>query len=167
MKPLDGRHHRAAAVLGQGGTQAGAAEAAGVSVRRIQELEKRDDFAALVAQARDRESDQEPGALATLRELLGPTGPDGEPRSEEVRLRAALGLVRAGRGGRDPADDDKADAAAQVLLLDPGFFAEEPEPEPVDVAAMYERFGGRDPSQAEADWWATSGATFGDGWDKR
>lgn len=100
MKPLDERHRRAAAALATG-TAADTSAAVGVSVRSIQEWKKREDFAALVTELRDREASHEPGALATLRELLA--SPD-----EAIRLRAATALINAGRGGHDPVDDDSA-----------------------------------------------------------
>ncbi len=160
-KPLDERHHRAAATLGQGGTQAEAAEAAGVRPRTVQDWMKRDDFAALVRELREREAGAEPGALATLRELLAPEKPDGSPRSDAVRLRAAVELVRIGRGGRDPVDEDGASAAGSgLVILDPSLLDDLPEP--LDLADLYETWDGQ-VSQREADAHDRSGAAFGDG----
>jgi hypothetical protein len=161
-KPLDERHHSAAALLGQGATQAEAAEAAGVRRRTIQDWLKRDDFAALVREARGREADSEPGALATLRELVGPTRPDGTARDERVRLRAAVELIRANKPGRDPVDDDDGAAAAGgLMILDPSLL--EDLPEPIDLASEYELWDG-EVSQKEADAHDRGGAAFGDGW---
>jgi hypothetical protein len=160
-KPLDERHHRAAAALGQGGTQAEAAEAAGVRRRTIQDWMKRDDFAALVRELREREAGSEPGALATLRELLAPEKPDGSPRSDAVRLRAAVELVRVGRGGRDPADEDAPATGSGLVILDPALL--EDLPEPIDLAEEYELWSG-EVSQREADAHDRGGAAFGDGW---
>lgn len=161
MKPLDERHHHAATLLGQGATQAEAAEAAGVQRRTIQEWAKRDDFAALVREARGREAGSEPGALATLRELLAPTRPDGTPRSDAVRLRAAAELIRANKPGRDPVDDEGGQAPTGLMILDPSLL--EDLPEPIDLADEYERWGGQ-VSQREADAHDRGGAAFGDGW---
>lgn len=162
MKPLDERHHSAAALLGQGATQAEAAEAAGVRRRTIQDWMKRDDFAALVREARGREAESEPGALATLRELVGPTRPDGTPRDERVRLRAAVELIRANKPGRDPVDDEDGQAPAGLMILDPSLL--EDLPEPIDLASEYEAWGGAQVSQREADAHDRNGAAFGDGW---
>jgi hypothetical protein len=164
-KPLDERHHSAAVLLGQGATQAEAAEAAGVRRRTIQDWLRREDFAALVREAREREAGSEPGALATLRELLAPTRPDGTPRSDAVRLRAAAELIRANKPGRDPADDDEGGAApGGLMILDPSLL--EDLPEPIDLASEYEAWGG-EVSQREADAHDRSGAAFGDGWEPR
>lgn len=166
MKPLDERHHSAAALLGQGATQAEAAEAAGVRRRTIQDWLKRDDFAGLVREARGREAESEPGALATLRELVGPTRPDGEPRDERVRLRAAVELIRANKPGRDPVDDDEGGAApGGLMILDASLL--EDLPEPIDLASEYEEWGGAPVSQREADAHDRGGAAFGDGWEPR
>ena len=162
MKPLDERHRSAAAVLGQGGTMPEAAEAAGVGTRSVQEwLRRREDFRALVDDARSREAGHEPGALATLRDLL--KSPD-----EAVRLRAAIALLNAGRGGRDHAEDDKGTTGAAVLVLDPAFFGgqEDPPPAAIDAASLYADWDGR-VSQAEADAHDRGGAAFGDGWEAR
>lgn len=154
-KPLDERHHRAAALLGQGGTQAEAAEAAGVQRRTIQDWMKRDDFAALVRELREREAGSEPGALAKLRELLN--SPD-----ESIALRAAIELVRSGRGGRDPVDDeDGAAIGSGLVILDPSLL--EDLPEPIDLADLYDTWDG-EVSQREADAHSQGGAAFGDGW---
>jgi hypothetical protein len=161
-KPLDERHRSAAALLGQGATQAEAAEAAGVRSRTIQDWLRRDDFAALVREAREREAGSEPGALATLRELLAPTRPDGEPRSDAVRLRAAAELIRANKPGRDPVDDEGAQAPSGLMILDPSLL--EDLPEPIDLASEYEEWGGAQVSQREADAHDRGGAAFGDGW---
>jgi hypothetical protein len=155
-KPLDERHHKA--------TQAEAAEAAGVGRRTIQDWMKRDDFAALVQGTREREADSEPGALATLRELLAPTRPDGSPRSDAVRLRAAAELIRANKPGRDPVDDEGGDAPSGLMILDPALL--EDLPEPVDLAEEYELWSGQ-VSQREADAHDRGGAAFGDGWEAR
>jgi hypothetical protein len=153
-KPLDERHRSAAALLGQGATQAEAAEAAGVRRRTIQDWMKRDDFAALVQETREREASSEPGALATLRELL--KSPD-----DSVRLRAAIALLNAGRGGRDPVDDEGGQAPTGLMILDPSLL--EDLPEPIDLASEYEAWGGAQVSQREADAHDRGGAAFGDG----
>lgn len=161
MKPLDERHHRAAALLGQGATHAEAAEQVGVTPRTLTDWAKRPDFAALVHEIRERDAGSEPGALATLRELLGPTRPDGSPRSEAVRLRAATELIRANRPGRDPADDEDVSAAG-LVILDPALL-EDDAPEPIDLAREYEEWEGH-VSQREADAHERGGLAFGDGW---
>ncbi|HEX5504308.1 MAG TPA: hypothetical protein VFW96_16905, partial [Thermomicrobiales bacterium] len=132
----------------------------------IQDWMKRDDFAALVREARGREADSEPGALATLRELVGPTRPDGEPRDERVRLRAAVELIRANKPGRDPVDDDAGGAVpGGLMILDASLL--EDLPEPIDLADEYEAWGGAEVSQREADAHDRGGAAFGDGWEVR
>lgn len=157
MKPLDGRHRSAAALLGQGASQAEAAEAAGVGRRTVQDWLKRDDFQALVRDLREREASSEPGALARLRELL-------RSDDESIALRAAIELVRAGRGGTDPAEDR---AAQDVQVFEDAFDDETaPEPEPIDLADFYETWDG-EVSQREADAHDRGGAAFGDGWEAR
>jgi Homeodomain-like domain len=158
-RPLDERHHSAAALLGRGASQAEAAEAAGVGRRTVQDWLRREDFAALVRDLREREAGSEPGALAKLRELLN--SPD-----ESIALRAAIELVRSGRGGRDPADDeDGAASGSGLLILDPSLL--EDLPEPIDLAGEYEAWGGAEVTQAEADAHERGGAAFGDGWELR
>lgn len=152
MKPLDERHREAAAVLATG-TAADAARAVGVAVRTVRTWNKREDFRALVTELRGREASHEPGALATLRELL-------KSEDESVRLRAAIALLNAGRGGADPADDDKAGeaaAAAGLVILDPSIL-EDDESEPVEwnLADLYDRWGGAEITQREADHWRTA-----------
>lgn len=162
MKPLDERHRRAAALLGQGATQAEAAEAAGVRRRTIQDWLRRDDFAALVGDLRERDAEAEPGALATLRELLSPDKPDGTPRSDAVRLRAAAELIRANKPGRDPVDDEDAEVPTGLMIIDPSLLDDLSEP--MDLADEYAAWGGAEVTQAEADAHERRGLPFGDGW---
>ena len=150
MKPLEDHHREAAAMLGQGATQAEAAEAVGRTVRTVRDWMRREDFRALVDESRGREASHEPGALATLRELL--KSPD-----EAIRLRAAIELVRTGRGGRDPAEDEEA---PRLEVFSDALDGPEPPPGRVDIAALYEAWDGKI-SQREADYWRTE---LGCGW---
>jgi phage FluMu protein gp41 len=106
-KPLTDDQRRAAELLGQGRTQAEASEQTGISTRNLRRLAERDDFAALIEQARnnqrnggdDRTSDRtadDDEPLQILREVMtGRNSKTGLPTAVAMKAAIAYANLRA------------------------------------------------------------------------
>lgn len=105
-KPLTDDQRRAAELLGQGRTQADASEETGISTRNLRRLAEREDFAALVEEARserpaegrdraaDAPDDSEP--LQILREAMTARNPRTElPTADARKAAVAYANLRA------------------------------------------------------------------------
>jgi hypothetical protein len=98
-RPLTDDECRAASQLGQGATQQTVADELGVSVKTVRRLTKREDFAALVEEARDDHrpyevaGDGQPTPRGVLEEVLVATNRNGEP-NKPLRMQAAIALSK-------------------------------------------------------------------------
>jgi hypothetical protein len=91
-RPLNSAQHRAARLLGLGRTAESVAAEVGTSSTSIRRWKRRDDFAALVKQARDDAIDEAPSARSVLESALHATDKSGHPMWK-VRLEAARLLL--------------------------------------------------------------------------
>lgn len=116
-RPLSNDERRAAAQLGQGATQQAAADGLGVSVKTVRRLTKREDFAALVEQARSQSTDDggdqtadgapdKPTPRSVLEEMLVAVQKNGEP-AKALRMQAAVALAKL--------PDDSLDSDERVI----------------------------------------------------
>jgi hypothetical protein len=131
VKPLDQRHHQAAALLGRGAPQADVAEGVGVSRRTVADWLKRDDFAELVRAERARAIDAQPTMRGVLEEAaLRAERPDGSV-DWSVRVAAARALIGADGFGSPP---EPPPPAVEYFDMDD---EAEPPATSVDVAAHF------------------------------
>lgn len=112
-KPLTPAQHQAAALLGAGYDQGQAAAEVGTTTTSIRRWLKRDDFAALVKEAREKALDENPTARSVCEQGLHATNRDGRP-NWNIRLAAAKLLMQ--ESGAVPAD---AAPRAERVYLDP------------------------------------------------
>lgn len=113
-KPLTPSQHQAAALLGAGYDQAQTASEVGTTTTSIRRWFKRDDFAALVKEAREKTLDENPTARSVCEQALNAVTRDGKP-AWNTRLAAAKLLFQD--SGSVPAD--AAPPRAERIFLDP------------------------------------------------
>lgn len=112
-KPLTPDQHQAAALLGAGYDQAQTAAEVKTTTTSIRRWLKRDDFAALVKEAREKALDDNPTARSVCEQALTATQRNGQP-AWNTRLLAAKLLMQ--ESGAVPAD---APPRAERIFLDP------------------------------------------------
>ncbi len=112
-KPLTPAQHQAAALLGAGHDQAQTAAEVDTTTTSIRRWLKRDDFAALVKEAREKALDENPTARSVCEQALTATKSNGQP-SWPIRLAAAKLLLQD--SGSVPGD---APARAERIFMDP------------------------------------------------
>jgi hypothetical protein len=112
-KPLTPAQHQAAALLGAGYDQGQAAAEVGTTTTSIRRWLKRDDFEALVKEAREKALDENPTARSVCEQALTATMKDGRP-AWNTRLAAAKLLMQ--ESGAVPAD---ATPRAERIFMDP------------------------------------------------
>jgi hypothetical protein len=112
-KPLTPEQHQAAALLGAGYDQGQAAAEVSTTTTSIRRWLKRDDFAALVKEAREKALDENPTARSVCEQALSATTTNGRP-AWKIRLDAAKLLMQ--ESGAVPAD---AAPRAERIFMDP------------------------------------------------
>lgn len=112
-KPLTPSQHQAAALLGAGYDQGQAAAEVGTTTTSIRRWLKRDDFAALVKEAREKALDENPTARSVCEQALTATQKNGSP-AWQVRLAAAKLLMQ--ESGVVPGDTAPR---AERIFMDP------------------------------------------------
>jgi hypothetical protein len=113
---------RAAARLGRGATQQEAADGLGVSIRTVRRLTEREDFAALVEEARSRPSDSadqrtddpdDDEPLRILRDSMRATNSKtGLPTANAMKAAVAYANLRAAK-----AQEDTSSASVERVVL--------------------------------------------------
>jgi hypothetical protein len=123
-RPLTDDERRAAAQLGRGATQQAAADKLGVSVKTVRRLSGREDFAALIEEARSQPSDDanadrrtddldDDEPLQILREVMkGRNSRTGLPTSVAMKAAVAYANLRAAK-----AQEDTSVASVERVVL--------------------------------------------------
>jgi hypothetical protein len=106
-RPLKPEQHQAAQLLGEGHDQQATADEVGTTTTSIRRWLKRDDFAALVKEHREKRLEANPTARAVCEQALTATSRTGAP-AWGVRLTAAKLLLLG-------ADDDRHPDAGRVV----------------------------------------------------
>lgn len=100
-RALTSQQQQAAQMIGNGSSQVAASVAVGCSRRSVCAWMKRDDFVAVVRQARNNLLDEQPNAHSVLQAALLATDSRGNPLWRE-RISAARALAGLGSGGKPP-----------------------------------------------------------------
>lgn len=111
-KPLTARQRQVAQLCGNGSSQTAAAKSVGVSRRSVCAWATREDFQAVVKQARNNLLDTQPNARSVLEAALTATDKSGHPLWRD-RINAARALTGLGGGGKPP------EPAAQEIVFHP------------------------------------------------
>lgn len=120
-RSLTSQQRQAGQLIGNGTSQTDAAKAVGVSRRSVCAWMKRDDFVAVIRQARNVTLDESPNARSVLEAALMATDRQGHPLWRD-RINAARALTGLGGGGKPP------EPAAQEIIYADDLLADDDRP---------------------------------------